>query len=216
MPVQVRVLQELSNQGRVVPQGMAVLLHRGMYFLVPNGITSDDLEDPLVRTNPRIRSAPNLDELLTHVATSHPDRQIEFVGWLPQFEDFGNCGNHPQFLASLRTPPEGWAFMQNPPLRAFRPEVIWDTDFWRLLARLDHLYGLSTVLQARPDTILLTQAYRESNYNVFMHRGDYFGIPNDVPPGIELRHDDARRTSLAWQNRQTGVDDRSLDGGRIR
>jgi len=189
MPVQARMPQESSNQGLVVPQGMAVLLHRGMYFLVPKGITPADLDDPLVRANPRIQSARNLDELLTHAATSLPERQIEFVGWLPQFEDFGNCGKHPQFLASLRTPPEGWAFVQNPPLRAFRPEVIWDTDFWRLLARLDHLYGLPAILQGRPDTILLTESYRGSSYNVFLHRREYFGIPADVPPGIELRHD---------------------------
>ncbi|MDY3555444.1 glycosyltransferase [Gemmata sp. JC717] len=34
---------------------------------------------------------------------------VEFLGWLPVFKRFGNCGTHPQF-AHTHTPPDGYTF----------------------------------------------------------------------------------------------------------
>jgi glycosyltransferase involved in cell wall biosynthesis len=182
-------LQKPSIPARVVPDGMSILLHDGSYFLVPAGITRGDLEDPLVRTNPRIHCSRNLDELLSRFSAPSAAHSIEFLGWLPQFEDFGNCGEHPQFLASLRRPPEGWAFVQNPPFRAFRPEVLWDRNLWHLLGRLNHLFGLSLILKDRSDTVLVTREYRQSAYHVFLRNGVYFGIPSQLVPA-NARHGD--------------------------
>ncbi|MBV9742629.1 MAG: glycosyltransferase family 4 protein [Acidobacteriia bacterium] len=187
--VRATVPEEYAKPQRRVPRGMAVLVHRGKYFLVPQGITLADLEDPLVQANPRIQSAQNLDSLLDRAITTDRGHQVEFAGWMPQFEDFGNCGNHPQFLTSLRTPPKGWAFVQNPPLRALRPEVIWDVDFDRLLGRLDHIFGLATLLEGRSDTVLVTSTYRESAYNIYLSRGEYFAVPHELVRRLEFRGD---------------------------
>src|SRR5438309_213660 len=92
----------------VVPSGMSILVYGGKYFLVPKGITYGDLADPFVQSNPRIKSAISLDCLLSNPPQDCQTGEIEFAGWMPQFEMFGNCGNHPQFMSSLLTPPDRW------------------------------------------------------------------------------------------------------------
>jgi glycosyltransferase involved in cell wall biosynthesis len=42
-----------------------------------------------------------------------PPRLVEFTGWLPAFQQFGNCGKHPQF-GHIDVPPPGYAFVQSP------------------------------------------------------------------------------------------------------
>src|SRR5437016_584218 len=37
---------------------------------------------------------------------------VEFVGWLPCFGFFGNCGNHPQF-GHTESPPPGYRFTRS-------------------------------------------------------------------------------------------------------
>ena len=47
------------------------------------------------------------------IANQPPPRQIEFAGWLPAFQRFGNCGTHPQF-GDIDVPPSGYEFIQSP------------------------------------------------------------------------------------------------------
>lgn len=44
-----------------------------------------------------------------------PARPVEFLGWLPVFKRFGNCGAHPQFAHAAESPP-GYAFVRTGPL----------------------------------------------------------------------------------------------------
>jgi hypothetical protein len=39
---------------------------------------------------------------------------VEFAGWLPCYQFFGNCGNHPQF-AHTEAPPAGYRFVRSDP-----------------------------------------------------------------------------------------------------
>src|SRR5579872_7257468 len=51
---------------------------------------------------------------IEHAIARRPaPRQVEFAGWLPVFQKFGNCGAHPQF-AHTNAPPAGYAFIQSP------------------------------------------------------------------------------------------------------
>jgi glycosyltransferase involved in cell wall biosynthesis len=181
------MVTEADGADLFVPFGMRILVHDGRYFLVPKGITAGDLADPFVQSNPRIKSATTLECLLSKPVEDGEIKAIEFAGWMPQFELFGNCGNHPQFLSSLRTPPDGWEFVQSPPFRALQPEVVWDKDFWRLLRRIDYLFGLSSVLRGRNDLMRVTTAYRQSGYTVFRHLDEYFAIPKELCPSAEFR-----------------------------
>ncbi|MFM7148458.1 MAG: hypothetical protein ACKO23_01320, partial [Gemmataceae bacterium] len=45
------------------------------------------------------------------VQGKEPVRALEFVGWLPVFQLFGNCGRHPLFH-HIRQPPRGFKFLQ--------------------------------------------------------------------------------------------------------
>jgi glycosyltransferase involved in cell wall biosynthesis len=48
---------------------------------------------------------------------------VEFAGWMPVFERFGDCGRHPLF-AHAATPPEGYRFVSSDPRQA--PAGRWD------------------------------------------------------------------------------------------
>jgi glycosyltransferase involved in cell wall biosynthesis len=45
---------------------------------------------------------------------TQPARRVEFLGWLPAFKRFGNCGAHPQF-GHTSEPPPGYAFVRTVP-----------------------------------------------------------------------------------------------------
>jgi dTDP-glucose pyrophosphorylase len=45
-----------------------------------------------------------------------PPVLIEFAGWLPAFQLFGNCGQHPQF-SHIQVAPEGYRFVSSEPPR---------------------------------------------------------------------------------------------------
>jgi glycosyltransferase involved in cell wall biosynthesis len=45
-------------------------------------------------------------------APAHGPIPVEFLGWLPVFKRFGNCGAHPQF-AHAETPPPGYQFVHS-------------------------------------------------------------------------------------------------------
>jgi glycosyltransferase involved in cell wall biosynthesis len=54
-------------------------------------------------------------EQVEHAVRHQPPlRQIEFAGWLPAFEKFGQCGTHPQF-GHTEVPPVGYTFVQSGP-----------------------------------------------------------------------------------------------------
>ncbi|HUE14697.1 MAG TPA: glycosyltransferase family 4 protein [Planctomycetaceae bacterium] len=64
-------------------------------------------------------------------------REIQFTGWLPIFQDFGNCGAHPQF-GHVDIPPAGYDFIQTPPppTGPAPPVVRWKRRGGKLLRRV--------------------------------------------------------------------------------
>ena len=51
-----------------------------------------------------------------------PTAPVEFLGWLPVFQRFGNCGAHPQF-AHTAAPPPGYRFTRSTALPAELPAL---------------------------------------------------------------------------------------------
>jgi glycosyltransferase involved in cell wall biosynthesis len=64
-------------------------------------------------------------------------RPVEFTGWLPIFQEFGNCGAHPQF-GHVGVPPMGYTFVQTPPppTGPAPPVIRWKRRGGRALRRI--------------------------------------------------------------------------------
>lgn len=59
--------------------------------------------------------APKTDAAEPRPARTEPAPvPVEFLGWLPVFKRFGNCGAHPQF-AHTQAPPPGYTFVSSAP-----------------------------------------------------------------------------------------------------
>jgi glycosyltransferase involved in cell wall biosynthesis len=100
-------------------EGYDIVRYRGQIYGVPQGagpLDLDDERDRLVAGVLRGRTAEEVREQARALRGAVP---VEFAGWLPVFNGFGNCGRHPQF-AHTTTPPPGYRFTQSGPPRPKR------------------------------------------------------------------------------------------------
>lgn len=155
---------------------IALVRHRNRCFALPSGVLPADLDDPLVRENPQLVSDTTEGGVVHQIDETARRQKVEFTGWMPQFRFFGNCGAHPQFMSAMKSPPPGWSFVQSAPLRAFRPDVLWDTDLVRLLDRLWRNYNLGEIALGRPDPVLVTNEYRLTKRHIFLYDGTYHAV----------------------------------------
>lgn len=156
--------------------GATLVRHSNRCFALPPAVLPADLDDPLVRGNPQLVSDGTEEGVIRQLDEANRRRAVEFTGWMPQFRFFGNCGAHPQFMSAMKSPPDGWGFVQSAPLRSFRPDVLWDTDLPRLLERLWRNYNLGEIALGRPDPVLVTNEYRLTKRHIFLYDGQHHAV----------------------------------------
>ncbi len=94
--------------------GHDLVRHGGRVYGVPRRLGPVDLNLDEDRTRAGIVCGATCEEVRESVRADRAAAAVEFTGWLPVFERFGNCGTHPQF-AHTRNPPAGYRFVQSRP-----------------------------------------------------------------------------------------------------
>ncbi|MBY0455734.1 MAG: glycosyltransferase, partial [Gemmataceae bacterium] len=97
----------------------------GRLYGVPRALGPIDLNLEEDRTRDGVVSGRTAAEVTARIRAARDATPVEFLGWLPVFKRFGNCGSHPQF-AHTDAPPPGYrfartgreAFDDNPPAPA--------------------------------------------------------------------------------------------------
>lgn len=90
-------------------EGYNVVKYRGRIYAFPANVGRLDLSDPEQRQRPEVLVGRTRQEVESLVKENLGRVTIEYVGWLPMFAEFGNCGQHPQF-EHLNHPPPGYRF----------------------------------------------------------------------------------------------------------
>ncbi|MCD4830507.1 MAG: glycosyltransferase [Anaerohalosphaeraceae bacterium] len=91
-----------------------IIRYDGRYYAVPQSIGNVDFSDEKQKSHPEIISADNCEEIRPQIDRLENTVPIEYLGWLPPFQKFGNCGFHPQF-AHIKIPPQGYRFTYSQP-----------------------------------------------------------------------------------------------------
>ena len=94
--------------------GYNLVAYGGRIYAIPRVIGKVDLTQEIQRNNPLILSAEDKQILKEKIDILNKSISVEYAGWLPSFQEFGNCGNHPQF-AHINTPPLGYRFTYSKP-----------------------------------------------------------------------------------------------------
>ena len=115
----------------------ALLRHSGRIFGVPQRYGSLDLNWEEDRSRDGVVSAESLDEVQNRIRAHREAAPVEFLGWLPTFKWFGNCGAHPQF-GHTELPPAGYRFVRSRPLVSGKANILKPAPglaykAWRLL-----------------------------------------------------------------------------------
>ena len=97
-----------------VYRGYNIIRYNDGYYALPHSAGPIDLRDDKQRQHPEIIKADNCSELHARINQFEKAVPVEYAGWLPSFQNFGNCGNHPQF-ANINTPPAGYMFRYSKP-----------------------------------------------------------------------------------------------------
>lgn len=110
--------------------------HSNRIFGVPQRYGTLDLNWEEDRSRDGVVSAETLDEVHERIRMHREAAPVEFLGWLPTFKWFGNCGAHPQF-GHTELPPAGYKFVRSRPetplskkKAASQPSMLW--KLWRL------------------------------------------------------------------------------------
>lgn len=93
----------------------ALVRHAGRIFGVPQRYGALDLNWEGDRARDGVVSAESLDDVQERIQALREASPVEFLGWLPTFKWFGNCGAHPQF-GHTELPPAGYKFVRSQPL----------------------------------------------------------------------------------------------------
>ncbi len=115
----------------------SLVRHSGRIFGVPQRYGSLDLNWEEDRGRDGVVSAANRSIKFEERIRRHREAApVEFLGWLPTFKWFGNCGAHPQF-GHTELPPHGYKFVRSRPVakpaskkKQARPSLIF--RLWRL------------------------------------------------------------------------------------
>lgn len=110
--------------------------HANRIFGVPDRYDSLDLNWEEDRARDGVVSAESIEEVRERIRLHRDAAPVEFLGWLPTFKWFGNCGAHPQF-GHTELPPDGYRFVRSRPevpkpaaKRSQGPSLAWKA--WRL------------------------------------------------------------------------------------
>jgi glycosyltransferase involved in cell wall biosynthesis len=104
--------------------GYELTRYRGRVYGVPRALGPVDLNLEEDRTRDGVVSGETCDEVRERIRADRSAAPVEFAGWLPVFQRFGNCGAHPQF-AHTQSPPPGYKFVRSCPRPADRPPSPW-------------------------------------------------------------------------------------------
>jgi glycosyltransferase involved in cell wall biosynthesis len=63
------------------------------------------------RTRDGVVCGDTVEDVVSRIRDGRDARPVEFLGWLPVFKRFGNCGAHPQFTHT-HAPPTGYKFVR--------------------------------------------------------------------------------------------------------
>ncbi len=112
----------------------SLVQHAGRIFGVPQRYGSLDLNWEEDRSRDGVVSAESLEVVHERIQTLREASPVEFLGWLPTFKWFGNCGAHPQF-GHTELPPAGYKFVRSQPLAktSARKKEARPSPFQRLL-----------------------------------------------------------------------------------
>ncbi len=91
--------------------GHDLLRHGGRVYGVPQGFGPVDLNLEEDRTQDGIVRGDSPDQVAERIRAAKVAKPVEFLGWLPVFKRFGNCGAHPQF-GHTEAPPPGYNFVR--------------------------------------------------------------------------------------------------------
>jgi glycosyltransferase involved in cell wall biosynthesis len=92
-------------------EGYDLIRHGGRIYGVPRALGTLDLNVEEDRTHDSVVPGNTVEEVIERIGESRNAKPIEFVGWLPVFKRFGNCGAHPQF-GHTDAPPPGYKFVR--------------------------------------------------------------------------------------------------------
>lgn len=92
-------------------EGYALTRHRGRVFGVPKAYGHVDLNYEEERTRDGVVCGETPEEVIDRIRAAREAKPVEFLGCLPVFSRFGNCGTHPQF-GHTEAPPRGYKFVR--------------------------------------------------------------------------------------------------------
>jgi glycosyltransferase involved in cell wall biosynthesis len=95
-------------------EGYDLVRYRGRIHGVPHGAGPLDLDLEDERLREGVLGGRTVEEVRERVRALRGRVPVEFAGWLPIYNGFGNCGKHPQF-AHTATPPPGYHFKRSGP-----------------------------------------------------------------------------------------------------
>lgn len=91
-----------------------LLRHGGRVYGVPRDYGPVDLNWEEDRTRDGVVCGNSREEVEARIRANREASAVEFLGWLPTFKWFGNCGAHPQF-GHIELPPTGYKFVRSRP-----------------------------------------------------------------------------------------------------
>ena len=98
----------------------AILRHSGRVYGVPREYGPLDLNWEEDRARDGVVAGTTRDDVEERIRAHRSAAPIEFLGWLPSFKWFGNCGAHPQF-GHTELPPAGYKFVRSQPRTRLKP-----------------------------------------------------------------------------------------------
>jgi glycosyltransferase involved in cell wall biosynthesis len=94
--------------------------YRDWFYGIPRDAGPVDLDRPEERRQAGVMDGPSRAEVEARVGELASTNPVEFAGWLPIYDVSGNCGKHPQFTHSSKSP-EGYRFTCSADTKERRP-----------------------------------------------------------------------------------------------
>jgi glycosyltransferase involved in cell wall biosynthesis len=118
-------------------EGYNLVRLRGTYHGIPPAARWADLYQEEERRLAGVMSGDTLEEVQATIRRALDAVPVEFAGWLPIYENSGNCGRHPQFKHTAEPPLGYWFTCSAVPKR--RGLTLW----YRVVRRLRHMGGVA-------------------------------------------------------------------------
>lgn len=171
--------------------------HGNKWAAIPQRLADIDLNDPLQASNPDISYFPTETQARSYIDSIATTRTAEYLGWLPIYKLFGNCGHHPQFR-HLNAPPEGWSFSRSAPLFRLKPDKFAAETLDDLLLRITSADAGNPVRKEFEEALAMPECvvernWRHTGYDITRVQKTYVAELNDRkapdkaswPPRIE-------------------------------